>query len=90
MTLLTAHLVRLPESVLHSEGFAVLAAFVAINTVMYTSLAVAKLLPKVYVSDWFTSRDRRGENRSIYPTPEVAPLTAPATTPGDGLTGPGR
>ena len=62
----------LPESVLHSGWFAVLAAFVAINTVMYVALAVAKVLPKVYVSDWFTSRDRRGQNRSIFPTPEDA------------------
>jgi len=61
--------IRLPESVLHSDWFAVLAAFVAINTVMYTALAIAKLLPKVYVSDWFTSRDRRGQDRSIFASP---------------------
>ena len=62
----------LPESVLHSGWFAVLAAFVAINTVMYVVLATATMLPKVYVSDWFTSRDRRIQNRSIHPDPEVA------------------
>jgi hypothetical protein len=59
--------ILLPESVLRSQGFAVLAAFVAINTVMYVALAVAKMLPKVYVTDWFTSRDRRRETRSIHP-----------------------
>ena len=32
----------LPESVLSSDWFAVLAAFVAINTVMYVTLAVTK------------------------------------------------
>jgi hypothetical protein len=62
----------LPESVLHSGWFAVLAAFVAINTVMYVVLATATMLPKVHVSDWFTSRDRRTLNRSIHPDTEVA------------------
>ena len=61
----------LPESVMHSGWFAVLAAFVAINTVMYVVLATATMLPKVHVSDWFTSRDRRTENRSIHPDPEA-------------------
>ena len=70
MTHTPALVLRLPESVLHSEGFAVLAAFVAINTVMYVALAVAKVLPKVYVSDWFTSRDRRAQNRGIHPVVE--------------------
>ncbi len=59
--------IMLPESFLRSEGFAILAAFVAINTVMYVALAIAKMLPKVYVADWFDHRDRRGETRSIYP-----------------------
>ncbi len=57
----------LPESTLQSETFAVLAAFVAINTVMYGALAVAKMLPKVFVADWFTDRHRRAESRSIHP-----------------------
>lgn len=61
----------LPESVLHSSWFAVLAAFVAINTVMYVVLAAAAMLPKVHVSEWFTSSDRRTQNRSIHPDPEV-------------------
>jgi len=58
-----------PESILHSDLFAVLAAFVAINTVMYGALAVAKMLPKVYPGDWITSRNRRIETRSINPDP---------------------
>ena len=57
----------LPESVLHSGIFAVLAAFVAINTVMYAALATAKILPKVYPTDWVRPRNRRSETRSIYP-----------------------
>jgi hypothetical protein len=56
----------LPESFLRSPFFAVLAAFVAINTVMYVALAVAKVLPKVYVSDHLPTRNRRGEDRSIH------------------------
>lgn len=52
----------LPESILETELFAVLATFVAINTIMYVALAVAKILPKVYVTDWI-----RAETRSIHP-----------------------
>ncbi|MCY7396002.1 MAG: hypothetical protein LH468_07605 [Nocardioides sp.] len=55
------------QSLLRSEVFAVLAAFVAINTMMYGALAVAKMLPKVYPSDWTTSRNRRVESRGIHP-----------------------
>jgi len=69
---MTARLLGLlPESVLHSGWFAVLAAFVAINTVMYVVLATATMLLKEHVSDRFTSRDRRTQNRSIYPDAEV-------------------
>ncbi|HJR50695.1 MAG TPA: hypothetical protein VJ794_06280 [Gemmatimonadales bacterium] len=57
----------LPESVLGSDLFAVLAAFVAINTVMYVALAIAKMLPKVYLGDFVNGRNRRSETRSIYP-----------------------
>ena len=57
----------LPESVLHTGWFSVLAAFVALNTVMYVVLATATMLPKVHVGDWFTSRNRRTQNRSIHP-----------------------
>ena len=57
----------LPESILRNEVVAVLAAFVAINTIVYVTLAVAKILPKVYVTDWIGSRNRRSETRSIDP-----------------------
>ena len=67
MTLLEAHGILFSESVLHTELFAVLSAFVAINTVMYCALTVAKVLPKVYLADWITSRNRRAETRSIHP-----------------------
>lgn len=57
----------LDESVLSSSWFAVLAAFVAINTVMYVTLAIAKTLPKVYVRDWLPQNYVRAETRSIHP-----------------------
>jgi hypothetical protein len=57
----------LPESVMHTGWFAVLSVFVAINTVLYLTLAIIKLLPKLYLSDWVDHRNRRAETRSIYP-----------------------
>ncbi|QSR29211.1 hypothetical protein CFI00_01580 [Nocardioides sp. S5] len=59
--------VLLPDSILRHEAIAVLAAFVAINTIVYVTLSVAKMLPKVYVSDWLSTRNRRAETRSIHP-----------------------
>ena len=59
--------VLLPDSILRNEVIAVLAAFVAINTIVYVTLAVAKMLPKVYVRDWLSGRNRRSETRSIHP-----------------------
>lgn len=59
--------ILLPESVLDTSLFAILAAFVAINTVIYAALALANILPKVYPTDWITNRNRRTETRSIYP-----------------------
>ena len=56
-----------PESVVQSGPFKVLAAVVAINTVMYGALAVAKMLPKVHPPAWLGGRNRRTQNRSIYP-----------------------
>ena len=63
--------VLLPDSLLQNELVAVLAAFVAINTIVYVTLAVAKILPKVYVRDWIDSRNRRAETRSIDPDAPV-------------------
>jgi hypothetical protein len=63
--------VLLPESTLREEFVAVLAAFVAINTIVYVTLAVAKILPKVYVGDWIGDRNRRSETRSIDPDAPV-------------------
>jgi hypothetical protein len=35
-----------PSSVLHSGWFQVLAAFVAVNTLVYAALSLAKLVPR--------------------------------------------
>ncbi|MFS4488184.1 hypothetical protein [Dietzia kunjamensis] len=59
--------VLLPESVLSSDWFAVLAAFVAINTVMYVTLAALKMLPKIHVRDLLPRTYVRSETRSIHP-----------------------
>ena len=60
----------LPESIMHTPWFASLSMFVAINTVLYLTLAIIKLLPKAYLSDWVDQRNRRSEIRSIYPDGE--------------------
>jgi hypothetical protein len=55
------------RDILQSGAFQFLAAFVAVNTIMYVALAVAKMLPKVYLSDWNPGRSRRSERRDIGP-----------------------
>ncbi len=57
----------IPPETLVSRPVQVLAAFVAVNTLIYVVLAVMSLLPKVYPSNWFTSRNRRSQTRSIHP-----------------------
>ena len=65
----------LPNEVMHSRWFAVLTTFVAINTVLYLTLAIIKILPKAYLSDWIDRRNRRAETRSIYPEVDGEPTT---------------
>ena len=57
----------LPTSLLESDAFGVLTAFVAINTIMYAAVTVAKLLPRVNPSALRRGRYERAETRSIYP-----------------------
>ncbi|HEY3723745.1 MAG TPA: hypothetical protein VGN59_10350 [Acidimicrobiia bacterium] len=57
----------LPQSIMQTPWFAALSMFVAVNTVLYLTLAIIKLLPKAYLSDWVDQRNRRSESRSIYP-----------------------
>ncbi len=63
----------LPEEFLSTPAFQFIAAFVALNTIMYAALAIAKMLPKVYVSDWVNRRGRRQESRSIDPEDPLVP-----------------
>jgi len=63
----------LPEAIMHTQWFAVLSTFVAVNTVLYLTLAIIKILPKAYLSDWIDQRNRRSETRSIYPEPDGGP-----------------
>lgn len=59
--------VLVPVEAVHSRGFALLAGFVAVNTVMYVALSVAKAVPRVHPRDWLPRRYHRGETRSIHP-----------------------
>ncbi len=70
MSLVAVFANLLPESIMHSQWFAALSMFVAINTIVYVTLAIIKLLPKAYLSDWVEQRNRRSETRSIYPETE--------------------
>lgn len=56
----------LPESVLQSDWFSVLATFVAINTIIYVVLGIIKVLPKVRLRR-HSGASRRSETRSIHP-----------------------
>lgn len=67
MTLQLVAGLLLPEGLMHTRWFAILSTFVAVNTVLYLTLAIIKILPKAYLSDWVDHRNRRAETRSIYP-----------------------
>ncbi|MCA1306941.1 hypothetical protein LC082_08520 [Microbacterium esteraromaticum] len=58
--------ILLPESLLYTDWFGVLATFVAINTVIYVVLGVIKMTPKIR---WGrrTGANRRSQTRSIHP-----------------------
>lgn len=59
--------ILLSEGIMQTGSFAILAAFVAINTILYAALAVAKILPKIHPADWIRGSNRRWETRSIHP-----------------------
>ena len=63
--------VLIPEHFLESGVFQFLSAFVALNTTMYVAMAIAKMLPKFYLSDWLRRHCRRSETRSIHPDDPV-------------------
>ncbi len=54
-----------PVEILQTHGFAVLAGFVAINTIVYVSLAALKIFPAPRIR--YRGRSRRSETRSIHP-----------------------
>lgn len=57
----------LSESIVSTTAFEILMAFVALNTIMYTVLAVGKCLPKVHFLDYLPRAAGRSETRSIHP-----------------------
>lgn len=59
--------------IMETAWFKQLSTFVAVNTVLYLTLAIIKILPKAYLSDWVDHRDRRSEDRSIYAGTEPPP-----------------
>jgi hypothetical protein len=59
--------ILLPESTLDEPWFVVLAGFVAVNTIVYVTLSIAKSLPRIYLQDLLPRRRMRRETRSIYP-----------------------
>jgi len=59
-----------PSEWLSSGWYATLTAFVAVNTLVYVVLSVAKILPRVHPTTWWrdgSSSSSRRETRSIYP-----------------------
>ncbi len=63
----------LPESIMGTHWFSVLAGFVAINTILYVTLSIFKIMPKLYLNDILRRHGRRSETRSIYPNGEGVP-----------------
>lgn len=59
--------ILLPESTLMTDWFVILSAFVAINTVIYVTLALLKSLPQMHPRRWVQRPYRRAQTRSIYP-----------------------
>lgn len=57
----------LPRSIMDTQWFAVLSVFVAVNTLLYLTVAMIKLFPKLYLSDWIDHGNRRNETRNIDP-----------------------
>jgi hypothetical protein len=73
-------------SILDSDLFQILATFVAINSLIYATLAVLKVLPRISLDVGTNGRNRRRQNRSIHPDEQdpstVDPLSPPAPSPG--------
>lgn len=52
---------------LQTTWFQILAAFVALNTIIYTTIAIIGVLPRLYPTKWLSGMHTRSESRSIYP-----------------------
>ena len=66
-----------PSDWLASSGYATLTAFVAVNTLIYVVLSVAKILPPVHLGQWLyrvRHPRRRREDRSIRPPGVLLPV----------------
>jgi hypothetical protein len=71
----------LPDNIMNTPWSVALSTFVAVNTLLYLTLAIVKTLPKAYLSDWIDQRNRRSESRSIYPDVAAGgPVRAPRST----------
>ena len=55
------------EAVFATTWFALLLSFVAVNTLMYLTLAISKILPKLYLGTLRKRRYERNQERSIHP-----------------------
>ena len=58
--------ILLPEELLYTDWFGVLATFVAINTLIYVVLGLIKVLPR-WRRGGYRGASRRSETRSIHP-----------------------
>lgn len=63
----------LPDRIMRTPWFAALSMFVAVNTLLYLTMAIIKTLPKAYLSDWIDQRNRRSESRCIFPDVAAQP-----------------
>ncbi|MGJ6981408.1 hypothetical protein ACSDQ9_12895 [Aestuariimicrobium soli] len=59
--------ILLPQEILDSVWFGVLSTFVSINTVMFLSMAIVKMLPRLHPDELLPRRHTRSETRSIHP-----------------------
>jgi hypothetical protein len=69
-----------PTAWLASTWFATLAAFVAVNTLIYVVLSLAKITPPAHPGQWiYNARNpkRRREDRSIHPPGVAVDTTLP-------------
>lgn len=59
--------ILLPQEWLQTDWFSVLAAFVAVNTLIYVVLGLIKIIPMIRWRRAYRGASRRSETRSIHP-----------------------